>query len=258
MYENDYIRRTLNHRTYREFQDIPVEDDKLQALGEVARHTATSIGLQWASIIRVTNPVLKKELAEIAHQEYIARAPELWVFIADAYRNSEICREKGLEKHHAFDVNFFFQAYSDALLMAQNVASAVESMDMGGCFLGSLLNDAEKVIRLLHLPKGTFPALGFMFGYPAQSPQLKPRIPNACRFFENSYMRPESFLMLLENYDAAMQTYYDVRDENRRSDTFTDQVVRKLEKPNASRNRLARLIMANGFDLYLDDPDETR
>ncbi|MDD7593515.1 MAG: nitroreductase family protein [Peptoniphilaceae bacterium] len=253
MYENDFIRRALAHRTIREFQDIPVEEDKINALGEVARHTSTSIGLQWASIVRVTNPVLKKELAEIAHQDYIARAPELWVFVADAYRNGEIAKEKGLSDHHAFDVNFFFQAFSDALLMAQNVLSAVESMKMGGCFLGSLLNDAERVIQLLHLPEGTFPALGLMFGYPAQEPQLKPRIPNACRFFENSYSRPESFLMSLENYDETMQTYYDLRDENRRSDTFTDQVVRKVQAPNAARNRLARSIAHSGFKLYLEE-----
>ena len=60
----------------------------------VAQRTATSLGLQTSSIIRVTDHQIKQELAEVCNQEYVARVPELFIFIADLYRNSQIAKEK--------------------------------------------------------------------------------------------------------------------------------------------------------------------
>lgn len=255
MYKNSLIEQMLNRRSYREFTDRPVEEEKIEALLEVARHTANSIGLQWASIIRVKDPEKKKVLAIIGNQEYIARAPELWVFVADCYRNAKIAEEKGEPSPHAFDANFLGQALTDAALTAQNVMVAVESMEMGGVFLGSILNDPDKLVETLDLPQGTFPVLGMLFGYPDQAPQLKPRMSMAFRTFEDSYEAKEGFVDALADYDEEMHNYYDLRNANRREDSFTDQVVRKIGKADPKRSRLAQVAINQGFRLFLDEPD---
>ena len=46
-----------------------------------------------------------------------------------------------------------------------------------------------------------------------------------------------------------MQTYYDLRDVNRRVDSFTDQVVTKAKNPNLIRHKILQDIKDQGFDL---------
>ena len=59
---NETIRTQLEHRTIREFKDQKIPHQIFEQLLEVARRTATSTGMQASSIIRVTNPDMKKRL----------------------------------------------------------------------------------------------------------------------------------------------------------------------------------------------------
>ena len=68
------LRAQLTHRTIREFTDQPVTDETMETLYRVAMRTASSRGMQHASIIRVTDPKLRARLAEIGAQEYVGRA----------------------------------------------------------------------------------------------------------------------------------------------------------------------------------------
>ena len=49
------IENQLNHRTIRFFKDGPVPEETLERLWEVMNRTASSNGLQSASIIRITD-----------------------------------------------------------------------------------------------------------------------------------------------------------------------------------------------------------
>lgn len=71
--------------------------------------------------------------------------------------------------------------------MAQNVVTAAESLGLGTVYLGSILNDSERICEILNLPELTFPVIGLGIGYPNQKPQLKPRMDMRLRVFENSY-----------------------------------------------------------------------
>ena len=55
--------------------------------------------------------------------------------------------------------------------------------------LGSIKNDPMELIRVLDLPKMTFPLLGLQVGIPDQDPQLKPRLPLDTLVMENNYHR---------------------------------------------------------------------
>lgn len=249
---NDTIKSQLEHRTIREFEDRPVPEEILNQLIQVACRTATSNGMQACSVIRITDQAIKDELADICKQEYVARMPEVWIFIADQYRNGQIAKEKNCHEESVRDMDRFFQAFTDACLMAQNVVTAAESIGLGTVYLGSILNDSKRVIELLNLPKLTFPALGLGFGYPNQNPQLKPRMDMKLRMFENGYRCFEDYLDLIKEYDEIMQTYYDLRQANRRVDSFSDQVVTKLKNVNPVRQKIVNVIVGQGFDLMLD------
>lgn len=241
--------KAINHRTIREFTNEKVDEEVLDKIIEGTLRTATSTGMQRSSIVIVTDEEKKKQISEVCNQEYVARAPQLFIFIIDAYRNRKIYEEKEGPINPKNDVDNFFQGYSDAILMAQNCNNLVESFDMGAVFLGSILNDLEKIIEILALPELTLPVLGLAFGHPNEKPQLKPRIPRKYRVFENTYKKEESYLTSLKDYDEEMTTYYDLRDKNNRVDSFSNQVVTKNKNAREERGRLIEVARKNGFKL---------
>jgi len=248
---NETIQTQLAHRTIREFKDQKIPHEVFEQLMEVARRTATSTGMQACSIIRVTDPDLKSRIAQVCNQEYVARAPELLIFVADQYRNNQIAKEKGHFIENARDMDRFFAAFTDACIMAQNVVTAAESMGLGTVYLGSILNDSEKICELLKLPELTFPVIGLGLGYPNQDPQLKPRMEMKLRVFENAYTVFKSYLDEIKEYDEEMRTYYDLRDPDRPVDSFSNQVVVRLKQYNPKRQKILNVIRKQGFDLMI-------
>lgn len=238
----------LNHRTIREFKSSPMPPQQLSILLDIAKRTATSMGLQSFSIIRIVNPELKAAIAKVCNQEYVARVPELFIFIVDAYRNSRIAREQGITSDIERDSDRFFQGWTDAAIAAQNMVAAAELGGFGTVFFGSILNNVPKMIELLKLPELTFPVVGVGIGVPNQKPQLKPRMPREANVFDDSYTVFDSYLELLEDYDEEMEQYYDMRDTNRRVDSFTKQVAGKKAVP--LRQKLIQQAEAQGFKFY--------
>ena len=250
-YMNDTIKKQLEHRTIREFTDEPISNEIMSRLTQVARQTATSNGMQACSVIRITDQKIKNELADICKQEYVARMPEVWIFIVDQYRNGQIAMEKNCQEESICDMDRFFQGFTDACLMAQNMVNTAESIGLGTVYLGSILNDPIKVVNLLKLPKLTFPALGLGFGFPNQQPQLKPRMEMELRVFENKYNEFNNYCDIISEYDEIMQTYYDIRQANKRVDSFSDQIVTKLKNVNPKRQQIANDIAQQGFELMV-------
>ncbi|MDU0479464.1 NADPH-dependent oxidoreductase [Staphylococcus chromogenes] len=243
------IETQLAHRTIREFTDEPVPQETLTRLLDVAMHAPTSLGMQTASIIHITDQKLKDELAVIGNQEYVRRAPVYLLYLVDAHRAAEILKEQGAPTEPASYAKNFVQGFTDAILMAQNVCVAAESLGLGVNYLGNIHNDARAVINLLGLPQLTYPAVGMTLGWPNQDPQLKPRMPRHLRVFENGYHAPASWSDALADYDAEMQTYYDLRNANQRVDSFTKQVLGKFTLGKDNRDLTFEIAREQGFDV---------
>lgn len=246
---NEMILKQLEHRTIREFQDKKLPQDVFNILLEVGRRTASSTGMQACSILRVTDQQKKQVIAEICNQDYIARIPELMIFIVDQYRNTQILKGKNGDPEGSNDMDRFFAAYTDACLTAQNMVNAAEALDLGTVYLGSILNDSERVCELLALPELTFPVLGLGIGYPNQEPGLKPRMDMKLRVFENEYHEFDHYMEEIKDYDEVMQNYYDLRDTSRRVDSFSNQVVARMSACTPKRKRMLTVVRKQGFDL---------
>lgn len=252
-YLNETIRHQLNHRTIRKYKDEKIPKHIFDTLIEVARRTATSTGSQASSIIRITDNQLKKEISEICNQEYVATLPELLIFVVDNFRNHQIALEKGSENPTGMYMNQFFAGYTDACIMAQNIVNASEALELGTVYLGSILNNIPKLCEMLKLPKMTFPVVGLGIGYPDQDPQIKPKMEMHLRVFENEYKVFENYLDSIKDYDEEMTSYYDLRDTNKRVDSFSDQVVKRLKSLNSKRKDVLKDIENQGFIIKLDD-----
>lgn len=249
---NPTIQHQLKHRTIRFFKDQPVDAEMLSDLFAVMNRTATSSGLQTYSVIHVTDQDLKNQIAAVGKQPYIADLPVLLIFLVDVNRNAVIAKAKDYKGEKYRSMNHFFQGVADLYLAAQNLTNAVESAGLGAVFLGSVLNDPQAVIDILGLPPLTFPMVGMGFGYPKDDPQLKPRMEIPLKVFENTYPKVENPLELIAEYDTAMTHYYDTRENNRRSDSFSDQVVSKFETSSKLRGEILRVVERQGFNLDLN------
>lgn len=247
---NSTINIQLNHRTIRNFKPEPLPEDIVQTLLDVAMHTPTSRGIQNASIIRIKDQEKRDKLAEIGGQDYVAKAPEYLLFIADLARAAAILEEMGLFPQSVATMDTFDEAFTDATLMVQNVVVAAESLGLGANILGNILNDPRAVIDAIGLPRYTFPVLGLTLGYPAEEPQLKPRMPKEFRVMTDAYEHPESYLESLKDYDMEMHGYYDLRNNGQREDTYTSQILKKLGKVRNRRASILEDIEAQGFLLH--------
>ncbi len=250
------IKHQLDHRTIRFFKNRDIDQKDLNLLWEVMNRTATSNGLQTSSIIRVTDKALKADIAKVCNQYYVADLPELYIFIVDSRRIKRIAEEKGYEGDEYRSMDFFFKGFTDGALMAQNITNAIESMGLGAVYLGSILNDPQAIIDILNLPELTFPVLGLGFGYPDDNPEKKPRMQMEMKLHENGYNEPDSYLDALAEYDREMTHYYDTREKNKRSDTYTDQVTRALANVPEKRAKIMQVVENQGFDLKLENKND--
>ena len=140
---NETIRTQLAHERYGSLKTATYPRGFRTAYGS-SKTDSESTGMQACSIIRVTDPDLRKKIAGICKQEYVVRAPELLIFIVDLYRNNQIAEEKGCFTENARDMDRFFASFTDACIMAQNVVTAAESMGLGTVYFGSILNDSRR------------------------------------------------------------------------------------------------------------------
>lgn len=239
-----------NHRTIRKYKKQYVSPAHVMTLLDVAKSAASSMGLQHYSIIHIKDAELKAKLAnEVCNQPFIADVPEVFLFIVDCYRNGRIALEKGLETDKIADSDRFFQGWTDACLAAQNLVAAAELSGFGTMFMGSMLNNAPRVIELLNLPKLTFPVVGVGIGMADEKPMKKPRIPRTQTVFEDSYKVYPSYLDELEDYDEEMENYRYVSFPERPVATFTDQVVMTLERETPLRSAILSQVEEQGFEL---------
>jgi plasmid maintenance system antidote protein VapI len=72
------------------------------------------------------------------------------------------------------------------------------------------------------------------------------------RLFENTYKKFDDYLEETKDYDMEMQTYYDLREANKRVDSFSNQVVTKLINTIPKRSEMLKIMKKQGFDLNLD------
>ena len=145
---NETIASQLAHRTIRAYKDQPLTEEEVTTLMEVARHTATSSFLQSCTVLHITDPQVREVIGAASGQPYVGGTKgDLFIFVADLYRNSRIRAEQGVSSEALGSINLFLTALEDALLAAQNVVVAAESMGLGTVYLGSILADPRPVVN---------------------------------------------------------------------------------------------------------------
>lgn len=232
----------LSHHSVRQFSGQSIAEETLQRLIAGAQAAPTSHYVQAYSIIGITDPALKQALAAISGQAHALNNARLLVFIADFNRHADLLEDK----QQLGSAENLLVAAIDASLAAQNLCIAAESLGIGCCYLGSLRNQVAEIIRLLELPRFTFPLFGIALGYPAADAdsEQKPRLPMAEIYHQNRYDSRERARHLAD-YDAQVQAYYAARARGQKNQQWTTQMRDFFSRPR--RQEIADVLQSQGF-----------
>ncbi|MCF6277912.1 MAG: nitroreductase family protein [Anaerolineales bacterium] len=211
---NPTIKTLLHRKSVRSFEKRPVPKEIKASILEATLRAPTAGNMMLYSILDITDQQIKDALVQTCDdQPFIARAPMVWIFLADYQRWYDYFRFCGVEQLCvARELNMrgpaegdLFIGCSDALIAAQNAVIAAESFGIGSCYIGDIMENYEIHKNMLHLPPHVFPIAMVVFGYPTQQQkerQMTTRFDKKFIVFENQYrhLNDEEFTeMFAEN-----------------------------------------------------------
>ncbi len=235
-----------SHRSIRKFTDEAVSDEIIGELIACGQAAATSSNVQAVTVIQVTDPDIREQMATLAGgQPYVASAGAFLVYCADLNRPSLACQSKGGEFSPGMTEHFII-ATVDVALAAQTTVIAAESMGLGICYIGGLRNKPAEVAELLSLPDQVYPVFGLCLGYPAQDPEVKPRLPVEAVWMKDRY-DSAIFDTAVPAYDAHVREYYLTRTGGNKDSTWSDEMKALVGKE--SRPHMQGFLHDRGFML---------
>lgn len=243
---NPTIELLKSHRSIRKFQNRRIPRDLFEELIRAGQCAATSNHVQAYTIVHVVNPDNRLRLAELAGgQAHVAEASDFLVFCADMKRATEAAERAGAEVIRGMTEQLLV-ASIDTALMAQNVAIAAESEGLGLCYVGGIRNNPQAVADLLRLPDHVYPVFGMSLGYPAQDPEVKPRLPLAAILKQDTYDDRQDEALVAE-FDHTMHRYYQQRTGGTKDTNWSEQL--KPLFTTKLRPHMRDFLIERGFEL---------
>lgn len=189
---NPVIESLHARKSVRAFEDRPIPTEEKLAILESAAQAPSAGCQQLYTIIDIIDQALKERLAVTCdNQPFIAAAPMVLLFCADCQKWYDTYLETGCGPRHP-GAGDLLLAVTDAAIAAQNAVTAAESLGIGSCYIGDIMERCEEHRELLNLPPYVFPAAMAVFGYPTDQQKKRPK-PQRCDLrhivHENSYRR---------------------------------------------------------------------
>ncbi|MDP4096034.1 oxygen-insensitive NADPH nitroreductase [Paenibacillus sp. P96] len=243
---NETLSVLMNHKSIRKFKQEAISEQQLSAIVAAGQMASSSSNVQAYSVIAVTEPDLKRQLAGLAGgQAYVEQCPVFLVWCADLYRLKRVTEQHRPDQTSYEDsTENFIVATIDAALAAQNAAIAAEAMDLGIVYIGGIRNNIAEVSELLRLPELVYPVFGMCVGVPDQDPGLRPRLPQAAVLHMNGY-DPEQTMEQVELYDEAMTRYLSERTGGERTTPWSEIMAVRLTEP--ARLHMKSFLEQKGF-----------
>lgn len=181
---NETIKTIKNRTSLRKYADKNITDETLNLILESAMRAPTAGNMMLYSIIVIRDEKKKELLSKSCdNQPFIASAPVVLIFAADLQRQYDyfnICNVKDYCKEHGLEYrgpgkSDFMLACCDAMIAAQNSVIAAESLGIGSCYIGDIMENYETHKELLGLSDYTFPIGMLVLGYYEEEVEKIPR-----------------------------------------------------------------------------------
>ncbi len=251
MIHNPIVETMLNRKSIRKYTDEMPSDEMLETMVRAAQQAP--FAAQMCSLL------LSRKRGKIPFG-----APLLFTVCVDAFKLEQIMARR----HWSMvsnDLSLLLFGMQDAVLMAENLVIAGESLGLGSCFIGNAPYRAKSIIKDYKLPRRVFPVVQLTMGYPAENPPPRPRYPIDFFLFENEYpgFSDEMVERAMKEMDDGFQRqdYYrranymvpleGDREERFTFDTYswTEHMGRKWGQWLKSSEEILQQLSACGFDL---------
>lgn len=196
---NQTMELLLNRKSVRAYEAREISEEVKGQILSAALRAPTAGNMTLYSIIEVKDQGIKDRLVKTCdNQPFIARAPLVLLFLADYQRwmdyflasgVGQVCEEEGRAVRQPEEGDLFL-ACCDALIAAQTAVVAAESLGVGSCYIGDIMENYEEHRAMFDLPGLAFPICLICFGYPTQQQKdraLTPRFDEQYVIFEDRY-----------------------------------------------------------------------
>lgn len=189
---NDVIKQLNARKSIRAFTDRVISPAEKAAILEAAVQAPTAGNQQLYTILDITDQALKERLSVTCdNQPFIAEGKLVLVFCADFRKWYDAFAACGCEPRKPGEGDLMLSV-CDALIAAQNAVTAAESLGIGSCYIGDIMENCEIHRELLALPGYVFPCAMLVFGYPTEQQKNHPKPRRAAMehiVHENRYRR---------------------------------------------------------------------
>jgi nitroreductase len=249
---NETLDVLFSHRSVRAYLSDPLPEGTLEILVTAAQSAASSSNLQAWSVVAVEDKDRKARLAALANnQKHILQAPLFLIWLLDLGRLDALAKERGTTAEALSYIESFLLGAIDASLAAQNAVVALESLGLGGVYIGAIRNKPIDVAKELALPPHVFPLFGLVVGHPdpAVTTDVKPRLPQQAVLFRERYVWGEAQRAAIETYDARIKSFQ--REQTMPVQDWSEQALKRVKDAPAlhGRDRLRDALTTLGFGL---------
>lgn len=165
---NVVLGQIKNRKSVRVFEDRLIEPEIKKEIINAAFEAPTAGAMMMYTILDITDETLKEKLSVTCdNQPFIAKAPMVLIFLADYQRWYDTFCFAGCQPRTPREGDLLL-ACADAIVAAQNTVVAAESLGVGSCYIGDILENCETVRNMLELPDYVVPIAMVVYGYPTQ------------------------------------------------------------------------------------------
>jgi len=240
------------HVSIRKFKQQKIQSSLLNSILYSGAKASTTGNMQLYSILLSESEEDRVKLIPLHfNQAVVKSAPVLLTFIADFNRFTKWCAFNNADPGYNNFLSFFTAAI-DTLICAQNVCIAAENNGLGICYLGTTTYNALEIIKILELPKLTFPITTIAIGYPDESPENVDRIPldgiiHRGKYNDYSEQRIKELYSFKESLESSKkfivennkktlaQVYTDIRYKKVDNEFFSEKMIEVLREQDFLR-----------------------
>lgn len=187
---NQVIQQLTNRKSTRAFEDKPISSDLKKQIIQASFEAPTAGNQQLYTILDITDKQLLETVSILCdNQPFIQTAQMCLIYLADCRRYMNVYHAAGINCRKPGPGDLLL-SIADSCIAVQNAVVAAESLGIGSCYIGDVIENAEKMKEALHLPDYVVPACMLVFGYPKKEAQnrIKPnRFRQEALVFENTY-----------------------------------------------------------------------
>ncbi len=234
---NEVIELLKSHTSIRKFNEIKITDEQVQCIVDSAMRGATAGNMMAYSIIKIRSKETLSKLAKSCdNQPFIESADLALLFVADNYKWHRFFEERNIKEsfpdYKGPCISDFMLGIQDGMIAAQNAVIAAESMGIGTCYIGDIMENYEYHKELFNLPEYTMPITLIVMGNYDTKPQTRDRFDKSYVVFDDVYPSiPKEFIDKMFSKEESDNSDFAVKFYKRKIDApFFKEMIRSINK----------------------------